>query len=358
MKNFKEKVFLWGSKKIENGEKNFFLYFLSLFFESFSGLRNFLYDKKILKSFKSKTFVISIGNIVAGGVGKTPFTIFLAKKLMEKRKSLAVISRGYRSRVEREGGNVLVKEASEEFSARDIGDEPLMISKRLESGVVVVGRNKILSVKKAEKMGVDFVLLDDGFQHRKLQRDVEIVVLNAKNLFSEKRFLPYGLLRDSLKRLGGVDLIVLNNVEGEEDFERCRKEIEKYSFSKVVGVKPHFFKVKNLRGEEIDFYGKRAGVFCGIGNPGIFVKTLEDLGFKIVLEKFLLDHAEVDEKFLEEFFKRAKEKKAEGILCSEKDAVKLRDVKGNILPIFYVEMDLKIIFEEKYFEEFLENLVK
>jgi tetraacyldisaccharide 4'-kinase len=356
MKNLREKIFLRVREKIEKGNKNFFLYFLSLFFESFSRVRNFLYDKKILKGFRSKAFIISIGNVVAGGVGKTPFTIFLAKKLMDRGKSLAVVSRGYRSRVEREGRNVLVEEKSGEFLARDVGDEPLMIFKRLDGGSVIVGKDRVLSVKKAEKMGVDFVLLDDGFQHRKLERDLEVVVLNAKNLFSEGKFLPFGFLRDNLKRLKGVDLIVLNNVEERQDFERCKGEVRKFSFSKVIGVKPHFFKVKNLSGEEVDFYGKRVGVFCGIGSPKVFIKSLEDLGFKVVLEKFLLDHAEASEEFLEEFCKKAKERGAEGVLCSEKDAVKLGGIREGVLPIFYVEMGLKVVFGKKYFESFL-NLI-
>ena len=165
---------------------------------------------KILKSKKVDIFTISVGNIEVGGVGKTPFVIFLANKI---KKKIGVISRGYKSKREKRN-TIISKDILDEkkFLAEDIGDEPFLLSSRI-NGYLFVGRDKIKSAFLAKKMGLDIVILDDGFQSRYIKKDLEIVVLNGKNIFKKKYFLPRGFLRDSFKRLKDADFIVVNNID-------------------------------------------------------------------------------------------------------------------------------------------------
>lgn len=247
------------------------LYALAVF------IRNFFYDANILPVTKVSCTVVSVGNIIAGGTGKTPLIHLLASSFPHRK--VAILSRGYGS----------------------IPDEAILLSKRLPKVKVFVGKNRVKLAQIAAQEA-DLILLDDGFQYRKLFRDFEIV-LHEK---SERHYLPWGFLRDSPKRLKTIELLF-----DETDFE-MRVEA-----------------ILDLKGRSIDsIQGKNGVLFSAIANPKRFKKTVEGLGVKITGEKRFADHAQIDLNALP---------KADLFICTEKDAVKLPPTP---LPIVYLKMQM------------------
>ena len=167
-------------------------------------LRNLLYDKGTLRQEKCKALVVSVGNVVAGGTGKTPFILMLAKKLMQE-MPLAILSRGYLGASENKGQSTQV---AQDGSALQFGDEPLLLAQNLDKASVYVGKDRVKSAHKAVEQGAKVILLDDGMQHRRLHRDIEIVMVHGKDPFHGGRYLPGGLLRDDPKQLKRADYII------------------------------------------------------------------------------------------------------------------------------------------------------
>ena len=211
---------------IEKKQRGIFPYllqrFLSLISRIWGGLarlRNFFYDQQFFPSHKTNLFTISIGNIVAGGTGKTPLTLLLSNHLAQY-GSVAIATRGYLSAVEHESISLL---ATENHSWETIGDEARLLVKKATKCKVFVGKNRINSAMQAEKIGANFFVLDDGFQHRQLARDLDVIVLNGKDLFGRGKYLPYGFLRESERSLRRADLIVINHFDQILSLEKIRK---------------------------------------------------------------------------------------------------------------------------------------
>lgn len=340
LKVLKNKLFLYTKDVIDGKKKNFFLSkildFLAIFFRFGSFFRNHLYNLNILKSKKVKCKVISIGNIVAGGVGKTPFTIFLAKMLMDKYR-LAIISRGYKSKAE---SSSLVISKDSKFLASEVGDETLLMKNHLNA-CFFVGKNKLKSAKKAALMGFDIAIVDDGFQYRKLKKDLEIVIINAFDPFGRNSFLPKGYLRESPDNLKRADFIVINNADSK--ISSLENEIKKYSRAPVIYSSLFPNKFLDLSKKEIKMNkNEHIAAFSAIANPSIFFKTLKDMGFQIVNSLYLLDHEKISRKKLRVFIEESILKGAKFILTTEKDAMKLNPNMKIDLQIIYLEIDLKI----------------
>lgn len=351
MDKIKTKLFLFTKEVIDEKKKGFFLIFFKLFLRAISffwffyiSIKNFLYDKKFFKPKKYSPFVISIGNIVAGGVGKTPFTIFLAKKLQDNHK-IGIISRGYKSKNE---NKTLVVKKDDNYSFSEIGDEPLMMKNQLKDVVFIIGKDRKKALEEAEKLNLDIVLLDDGFQNRKIVKDLDVVVINAKDPFGKNYFLPRGYLRENKNSLKRADYIIVNNAFEKKDFE-IEKELKKHSkakifFSKYIPSK--FFTLSNIE-KKIKETSKVA-IFCSIANPSLFHKTIKDMGHVIVHELYLMDHEKIQKEKLFDFIKRSKEEGAEYIITTHKDAVKLDHNFKHDVEIIYVEIILKLISDKLF----------
>ncbi len=278
---------LLGQKLIESHP--WYLAPLSWIYAALVFLRNLLYDWKLLPITKVSATVVSVGNIVAGGTGKTPFVQMLAKAFPSRR--VAILSRGYGL----------------------IADEAMLLAKDFP---VFVGKNRAKLAKKIEKE-FDLIILDDGFQHRKLFRDFDIVLTRTK----KERYLPFGFLRDSPRRLAKA--IVFQEEELELKIKR----------------------ILDLEGKEIpSIEGKEVILFCAIANPHRFRKTLEQLGAKIVHQKIFADHAKIDLSHLP---------KGPLLVCTEKDAVKLQKTE---LPIVYLQMQMQIRQNLKKWEKLVEKI--
>ncbi len=352
----KENIFLYVKDIIDGKKKNFFLSkilsFLAIFFKYISFFRNLLYDFNIFKAKKVNLKVVSIGNIVTGGSGKTPFTIFLAKRLMDKCR-LAIISRGYKSKAE---NSAVVIDKKSKFLASEVGDETLVLKNHISKAFFFIGKDKLSSAKKAASMGFDVALIDDGFQYRKLKKDLEIVMINALDPFGKNNFLPKGYLRENLKSLKRADFIIINNANGKmNDLQRA---IKKYSKSPIIYSKFHVNKFLDLTKKEVKIdKNEKIAIFSGIANPNIFFKTLCDMGYKIVNSLYLLDHEKISKQKLDAFVKKSLLKGAKFLVTTEKDAIKLDNIKTD-LQIVYLEIDLKITYNQKYLRTLVEKILQ
>jgi tetraacyldisaccharide 4'-kinase len=327
----------------------FFLLVLSWVFKFFVCCRNWAFDRGWLRRYSPPVpVVISVGNIVAGGTGKTPVTLLLAKEFYDD-VSIAILSRGYRSKAENLAVPVVLSRGQGPMHpASFCGDESYMLSQNLPKAFIFVGKDRHKASNMAAKAGVKMILLDDGMQHRRLARDFEVVVMDACDPFGQGFFLPRGLLREGLKSLARADLIILNHVYAHEHFISIRQQIASYSTAPVVATKTEVAQILDLNGKPIpSIKDKKIGIFCGIAHPDYFKETITKQGAHIVETYFIADHMDYDFNELANFAQKCKTKDAELIICTEKDRVKLVESLQLALPIAWVQM--RLIFVEGEF---------
>lgn len=327
------------------------LYMLSILYKVAVSFKNLLYLRAILKEKNAELPTLCVGNIVAGGVGKTPFVEMLIRDL--KKMKVAVISRGYRS-IGSTKKDVLI--ASD---PRYCGDEACLIQKNAPESLVLVSKNKRLAINVAKEKGAQIAILDDGMQSRALKKEMLITLINAKNPFGNGYHLPRGYLRESPKELKRADYICVTNAEDKQKYEQLVKELKKFSSAKTIGGKKKASKVcgqKNYKLEEIQ--GKRVGAFCGLGEPRQFFEMLGDLKVDLIEAKTLGDHEKFEDKALWDFSARCKKKGAELILCTEKDYVKLDPEMSYELPICYVQIIFKIEYGTKDYDALLLSVLE
>lgn len=283
-------------------------------------VRHFGYDW-IIPSTKLKVPVISIGNIVAGGTGKTPFVIYLAKALHPKK--IAIATKGYRRNCKK---TVIVKK---DTSPHMCGDEPFLLSQKLPEATVIVDESRAFAGYLAQIYGAEVLLLDDGMQHRQLHRDMEIVVMHSDDLFGKGNYLPAGLLRDSPRRLKRATHIILNGIHDEEHFAKVTELLASYTSAPITAMD---IVIENK--EEVA--GKKVACFCGIASPSRFKSTLARLGCEIESSIEKPDHVAFTKEELETFC--SKVKGADCLVCTEKDFVKLPKDLTLPLPIVAVRI--------------------
>jgi tetraacyldisaccharide 4'-kinase len=309
---------------------------LSFIYARILSLRNWCYDSGLKKSIKLPAKVVSIGNISVGGTGKTPLLI---KLLGEINKNSAVLTRGYRSIAEKEKISIEVLSTT---SVEKAGDEALLLKKKFPECFVFSGPNRLDSAHMAMKKDVSLLFLEDGFQHRRLQREYDILVIDGTNLFGNKWCLPAGLLREPLAGISRAHFIVVMNPQ--KDVEKLLKE---YSSASVVGMNYEVEVPNNI---------KAVSLISGIAQPYKFYNNVIDSGVKVVDHLIKEDHHAWTQKEIEFFMRKAQRKGASSILCTEKDWVKIEHFKGMLLPVYKVELKLKIVFGLDYWNNLINQL--
>jgi tetraacyldisaccharide 4'-kinase len=329
---------------------------ISFFWNLVSKVRNYTYDLHILPVGKVSACVVSVGNIVAGGTGKTPFTLFLAKKLIERGCKIAILSRGYGSSSEQ---RKLSKEVSLQEHWIKAGDEPLLFKQRLKEFIdVIVGKDRFASAEIAVRKGSSVLLLDDGMQARFIHRDLEVTLLNRHDLFGQDAFLPFGSLREHPKELKRSDFLIVNHVQSSQEFENVKERLLPFTKAPLIGVRPFISSIKNLLGQEVFLKEKTPlALFCGIGEPSLFQDLVKGARFSIVQTLFLPDHGFLSYESLLSFASFAKERGATSLLCTEKDKVKIHPKAFFPLPIYYVEMDLQVVEGKERIEELVQKII-
>ncbi len=310
-------------------------------------LRNVGYDIGLFETKELPVPVISVGNIVAGGAGKTPFVLYLAKALMPYGK-VAILSRGYRSRVEHMDKPLVVDEKVE---AEECGDEPCLLSHKLPEAIVIAGKDRIRSALYALQLGAEIILLDDGMQHRRLARTKEIVVMHARSLFGGGCYLPRGFLRDSPSRLMEASLIVVSGVHDEAEFKGIQETLAEYTAAPVVGMG-----LSLLNGETLA--GKRVGAFCAIAAPDRFFCTLKQNGCQLLATETQSDHVAFSLEFLTQFARHCRALGADCLVCTEKDRIKLPEELNLELPVQTLEIEAVPHFNSAALEILIEQMRK
>lgn len=336
----------------------FFLMLLSWPYRLFIAGRNLIFDRGwISRYFSPVPIVISIGNIVVGGTGKTPVTLMFAKEFYDE-FFIGILSRGYRSLAEKLPIPVVLSKGEGPMqSASFCGDEPFLIAQNLPKAFVVVGRNRHKASDIASRAGVQLILLDDGMQHRRLARDFEVVVMDTIDLFGQGYHLPRGLLRESVKSLSRADLIILNHVAGKDVFEEMKNKVSKYTKAVIVGTCMEVVRLETISGETVpSINGKKVGVFCGIAHPEYFQRTVLHEGGEIVASVFTSDHLSLDVPSLEAFAVQCQQMGAEMLLCTEKDKVKINDAVNLPIPIVWLKMQLKLVAGEDEWTGFISRV--
>ncbi len=290
---------------------------LASLFEFGVRARNRLYDRGILRGQKLQGPVISVGNLSVGGSGKTPFVILLGELLKARGLKFDILSRGYGRQTK---GVALVEPGG---SSRDFGDEPVLMARRL--GVpVVVGEDRYQAGVFAErKFGPQFHLLDDGFQHRALARDFDIVLVTPDD--PRDRLLPAGRLREPVASLKRADAVVLTSGASPDTFPLNGK----LAWRVRRGILP-----KNVP--------ERPIVFCGIARPQNFVLQLRTAGIEPVAEAFYRDHHAYSESDIRDLLQLRQQSEAGGFVTTEKDAINLGSYLSALAPLSVVpvKMDL------------------
>lgn len=280
-------------------------------------IRNRLYDRGVLKARRLSNPVISVGNISSGGAGKTPFVILLGELLKARNISFDILSRGYGRRTR----GVLTVDPS--GAADEFGDEPLLIARRLGCPVVVGEDRYQAGAFAEEKFGTRWHILDDGFQHRSLARDFDIVLLTAADV--NDHLLPGGRLREPLTSLRRADVVVLSG--------NLRKEDPSLSGKKIWHVK---------RGIAIANPPNNPIIFCGIARPNAFVEQLQTYGIRDAGTKFYRDHHRYSERDVSGLIALRDENRAGGFITTEKDVINLGPLASRLanLAVARVTMEL------------------
>ncbi|HSK72417.1 MAG TPA: tetraacyldisaccharide 4'-kinase [Pyrinomonadaceae bacterium] len=326
--------------------------------------RNSLYRKGIFKSFSLGAPTVSVGNITVGGTGKTPLVAFIAEILNENGEKVCILTRGYGRENERE--RVLVSDGKAILAdVKQAGDEPLELAQKLlEKAVIVADANRVeAGFWACEKFGITAFVLDDGFQHQRIRRDLDIVCVDATNPFGNGKVLPSGVLRESLANLKRADAIVItranlidekqiSNLKSKiSEFAKCPIFLSENKISNLVNLKE--FPAKAQRAQKEGGESKKGGAFafCALGNPNNFFEQLKRENFNLVSSQTFPDHHFYKQKDIAELEKKAKQTGAESLITTAKDAVKLKDLKFD-LPCFVAESEM-IFQDEKKLREII-----
>jgi len=325
----------------------FLLFLLSLFNRSGCLIINWFYKKKILTPEKAPLSVISVGSIAFGGTEKTPLVINLITYFVKHGLKPALVSRGYKGKWEKSGG-ILSDGKNILAHWEDSGDEPFMVAQNIPQAGIFIGKNRLLSCQKAKRLGFELAVLDDGFQHRRLHRDLDIV------LFSPAEKAPYREPVSSLKR---ANIVLLK--KGVDPLIK-RRIVERFPESTVFeySVKNKDFLRLNEKqrepGEKLK--GKNVLAFCGIARPERFLSALHEEGIKPSFFFKFPDHHPYPKSSLKKIREKYQEISAEAIITTEKDALKIiHDKSLGEIPAYYLKIDLEV--EDKFYQE-ISNLLQ
>jgi len=309
------------------------------------GVRCILWFHKIgvLKRQRLSKPVISIGNITLGGVGKTPLVAFIAQILLDKGVRPVILTRGY-------------------MAGKQGSDEAALFQRNLKDVPVLVGPDRISNAKNFLKShAADVFLLDDGFQHWRLARDLDVVAIDATNPFGNQQALPRGILREPLDSLRRADMFILTKIDlpgakAEEIIKHLQEINPQAPIIETIHKPVHLVNLGTHKTEDLDLIrGKRISSFCSIGTPESFEKTLMGLGADLQRNFAFIDHHVCNKEDLQKIVTHCQEHKIEIVITTEKDAVKLKDFYQLFkdIQIFYLRIEIRVI---RGSNEFLERI--
>ncbi len=307
--------------------------------------RAWLYERGWLKQKHLSAPVISIGNLTVGGTGKTPCVAWLANWLQAEGYAVAILSRGYKrtstGRVEVSDGKSLLCEAAA------AGDEPYLLAQSCPGVRVIVGQDRYAAGQwLAERAPVSVFLLDDGFQHLRLRRTLNLVLVDATDELARARMIPFGRLREPLSALRRADAVIVTRADQPFDRAALEATIHQYAGAQV----PIFYaqheltKLRRLDSSEtrevIELAGQPVAAFSGIARPERFLRDLELLELRVVWQCSFADHHRYTQTEFESIVIEAKQAGAAALLTTEKDAANLQAVWATAaaLPVYAAQL--------------------
>jgi tetraacyldisaccharide 4'-kinase len=339
------------------------LFLISCLFGLAVVTRRFLYNVRILRDSTLGVQVIAIGNLTVGGTGKTPVVEKFARELQNQGRTVAILSRGYRSKPppisRRLWNKLLLRDITTPprvvsdgksllLDSESAGDEPYMLASNLKDVVVLVDKDRVKSGRYAiEKFGCDTLLLDDGFQYWKLRgRRRDIVLIDCQQPFGNERLLPRGTLREPPAHLARASTIFITKSSG--DTTALRERIARLNpQASVIECIHHPLYFEDLfTGQQygLDFIkGKKLASLSGIAQPESFEESLRKLGGELVYTKRFADHHRYTQQEVLNCINRGKKRQAAIILTTQKDAVRFPKLDRRDLPIYFMRVEIKII---------------
>ena len=343
---------------------------LSCIFAAIVALRYFLYRVGLKRRHPLGIQVISIGNVTAGGTGKTPVTEIFARTLAAEGRKVAILSRGYRRKeapwwqrlftdvispplVVSDGKHVLLDSATG-------GDEPYMLASNLPGVAVVVDRDRVKAGRYAiKRLGCDTIILDDGFQYQKLKHSIEVVLVDSTNPFGNGNMLPRGILREPVRHLKRADIIFLTKCRG--DVSAVVQEIRKYNKTAEIVECTHAPKsLKDVWSRE-EFpltwlEGKTTCTLSGIASPKGFENSLRHLGAKVVWCERYADHHSYDSSEILYALNRTADMGADALVTTEKDAVRFPRFETSPVRCLYLRIAIEILRGRESFQDIINRI--
>jgi tetraacyldisaccharide 4'-kinase len=306
---------------------------LSVLYGAVTRTRLSLYRRGTFHSTKLDRPVISVGNITTGGTGKTPLVEWVARTLAGAGEKVCILTRGYgrdnpdRQVVVSDGTNVLA-------TPSEAGDEPFLLATNLTGiAAVISNADRIEAANGAIKhLGTDCFVLDDGFQHLRLERDLNIVTIDATNPWGGGYLLPYGRLREPLSGLSRADCVVITRTDQANNVDALRDEIRRHAGN--VPIFNSRMRIKNEAGT----IPAPVAAFCAIGNPRSFFNQLTH---ESVLQKAFPDHHRYSQSDIDSLTEAARRAGAKSFITTAKDAVKLHSISFS-LPYYVLEIETEI----------------
>lgn len=341
----------WGLRLLQEG-----LAGLSVLFGIVVRMRILAYRSRfLLRDFRLPTRVISVGNIAVGGTGKTPLVMLLSEYFGRAGKRVVIISRGYKRKGK---GVVVVSDGRRMLVDRErAGDEPYLFGQKLSGVPVVVGESRHLAGWVAIRdFAPDVLLVDDGFQHLKLRRDLDIVVIDGSNPFGNGMLLPRGILREPLSSLKRAQLFCITRVDQSHQLEHLRVQLRRIN-PKARRIET-VHRPRRLRALGSDqevplafLEGRKVFALSSLGNPDSFERTLTTLGAQIVGRARYRDHHDYTVEDLEVSWRQARDLGSEAIVTTEKDVVRFPTRFDSLaahsqIPMFVLEIELVLVAGE------------
>lgn len=330
---------LWdGKRQGPAGRLLLFLLTLLAFpYELAVRLRARAYGAGLLRSRRLPRPVISVGNLTVGGTGKTPAVAMLARHFISKGKRVAVLSRGYGGTLSGTGG-IVSDGTAMRLTPEEAGDEPYLLAATVPGLAVVVGADRYRAGLLAmERLAPDIFILDDGFQHLRLARDLNILLLDSSRPFGNGRTLPAGILREPRPAAERADLIIYTRCSGEEGTAHFPEKPACRAFHHLAGVTP-------LDGGEASPFARLKGMhgvaFAGIADPSSFFRDLEEEGLTLAATLAFPDHCRYGAGEIDEILGAAASCGADYLITTEKDGVKLARHSGRLPNLYTAALEM------------------
>lgn len=345
----------------------FLLHILSLPYGFVVISRRFLYSLGILPRKRAEVPVISVGNITVGGTGKTPLVRYLTQFYREQGFSPAILLRGYGGAFQGEAG-LVTDGHTLHMEAKQAGEEAVMMAWQMPGVPILIGKKRIACAHMAaEKLDIDLLILDDGFQHLQIRRQLDLVAVDATNPFGYGYLLPRGLLREPLRTLKSAQILVLTKVDQvpARRLQRIKDNLkQKAPGSLLVEAGYRAVFLRDLPGEKtlpLDLHRERILAFSGIGNPRSFEETIKGLGGEITARLRFPDHHSYTEEEILHIFSLAFQRRVDLIITTEKDAIGLplylRElIAGQEMTLWVLGIEIEVLDKEERLHEYLTTL--